>query len=114
FPQTEVTFNNVSIWGTPSSTNANLYENGVHVRRGATLFVESSTVTGYNRGVFVESSTGSCEFADVQNSRIHGFLSVGNYTNSGGNTTSIANPAPWFPGSFAGSWVKFDYCGECD
>jgi len=114
FPQTTVTFDNVSIWGTSSASNAGLYENGVHVRRGAVLIVENSTVTGYNQGIFVEASSGACELATAENSRIHGFLSVGNYIDVGGNTTSTANPAPWFPGSFAGSWAKFDYCGECD
>ena len=107
-PQTEVTFKNVSIWGTNVSSNAGLYENGVHVRRGATLFVENSTVTGYNRGVFVESN-GGCEFAEVLDSRIHGYVTVGNYTDGGGNTTSTSTTAPWFPASFTASWAKFDY-----
>lgn len=110
FPQTEVTFSNVSIWGTSSVANAGLYENGVHVRRGATLFVTNSTVTGYNRGIFVEASSGACEFAEVEDSSIHGFLSVGNYINLGGNTTSTANPAPWFPASYTACWVRFHDC----
>ncbi|TDQ07481.1 hypothetical protein [Pedobacter metabolipauper] len=106
---TTVTFENVSIWGTSAAASAGLYENGIHVRRGATLIVSGSTVTGYNRGVFVEASAGACEAGLVGDSRIHGFVTPGNYTDLGGNTTSVTDPASWFPASFSRCWAKFDY-----
>lgn len=109
-PRTEVTFDNVSIWGTTSSTTANDYKYGVRVRRGALLIATGSTVTGYNTGIFTDSpAPAGCDEALVDNSNIHGYLSIGNFTDDGGNTTSTSSTAPWFPASFTACWAKLDY-----
>ncbi|WP_164110229.1 MULTISPECIES: hypothetical protein [Sphingobacterium] len=109
-PRTEVIFDNVRIWGTTSGSNANLYKYGVRIRRGASLIATGSTVTGYNTGLFTDSPAPvGCDEALVDNSRIHGYVSIGNFTDDGGNTMSTSSPAPWFPGSFAACWAKFDY-----
>lgn len=121
---TEVTFDNVRIIGTRTLATVggqNAYENGVHVRRGATLFFNNSITTGYPVGLRVESN-GGCELGVYSGSSLHGFTSaqVGG-TNDGGNTTSTASTAPNFgiPQPFFNqsgfnlgvtySWAKFTF-----
>lgn len=65
----------MSIIGVSDTTNANLYENGIHVRRLGSVSLTNVTVTGYNTGVRYEapSTQSASSYSRVS---IHGFDNV--------------------------------------
>ncbi|WKL48786.1 hypothetical protein Q1W71_03160 [Flavobacterium pectinovorum] len=87
----------MSIIGVSSSTVADLYENGIHVRRAGSISLIDVTVTGYNTGIRWESPSIP---ANSSRSRIsiHGFdnvvLPVGTTISGIGTSISTTDPAP--------------------
>ncbi|WP_281234039.1 hypothetical protein [Flavobacterium gelatinilyticum] len=85
----------LSIIGVSSSSDAGMYENGIHVRRLGQISLSSVTVTGYNTGVRweVPSVPSSSAWSLLS---IHGFvnpiLPVGTIIGLG-SSLSTANPA---------------------
>jgi len=72
-PRTRPTINYLSIFGpSSSSTYANLYENGIHVRRAGRINLNNSTVSGYgfsttnSRGIFLDGATVAGTFTNVE------------------------------------------------
>lgn len=65
----------MSIIGVSSPTDANLYENGIHVRRAGNISLSNVTVTGYNNGVRYEAPSvqSGSSYSRVS---IHGFVTV--------------------------------------
>lgn len=86
----------LSIIGVSSAADANLYENGIHIRRYGQISLNAATITGYNYGIRWETpslpSNSSWSLISV-----HGFvnqvLPAGTVLGFG-NVTSVLNPAP--------------------
>ncbi|WP_264537457.1 hypothetical protein [Flavobacterium sp. N1736] len=86
----------LSIIGVSSSTAADVYESGIHVRRFGQIRLIDATVTGYNTGIKwdVPSVPTSSSWSRIS---IHGFdnvvLPAGTTLSGLGNSTSTVDPA---------------------
>ncbi len=88
----------LSIIGVSSATNANSYENGIHVRRLGQISLTDATVTGYNRGINWESPSlpSASSWSGLS---IHGYvnpvLPTGTSLGLGNTTSTVAPGTKW-------------------
>lgn len=98
-PLTFPTISELSIIGVSDSSDADNYENGIHVRRNGNISLANVTVTGYNIGINWQTpSLPSESNYDNTTTSIHGFdnpalFDGSNYNLGFGVATSTSDPA---------------------
>ena len=91
-PRTRPTVNYLSVFGVSSASDANVFENAIHVRRAGRIGLNHSTVSGYNRGIFLDGATTAGTFDNVG---AHAFVTPTQSPSAltGIVATSTSNPA---------------------